>query len=184
MSFFNRRGDNASAASLAIATMLVFAVTSVGSAHAQQRSEAGLRIDRAAATELSPRGALKDYQRVAILDIRLKYEAWRVLGARLTSARRVASVAPKVFARQGGPWEVTLLGTRPLRKFYVFDPGAVEVHPQNADEHPRWIAADGIVDWRLVVPLYADGQPLSVRGIHIVDRRNGETVLREQIRKR
>ena len=127
---------------------------------------------------------MKAHERVAILNIRLQYEAGRVLGARLTSARRVASIAPKVFARQGGPWEVTLLGTRPLRKFYVYDPGAVEVHPQTADEHHRWIAADGIVDWRLVVPLYADGEALPVRGILIVDRRNGETILREQVRNR
>lgn len=131
------------------------------------------------AREQRPASRPTDAQhQVAVLSIALDVVKGEVRSARLTSSKRMASYAPKVFARQAGDWEVTIEGdTR--KSFFVNNPALreAEAHPSSNDRY-QWVGETGSIDWPLVVPLYSDGRALGARSITIRDTRTGATILR------
>ena len=136
---------------------------------------------KARAANPRPATAPGDGQRVAVLSIRLDIVKGEVRSASLNSARRIASVAPKVFARRGGTWEVLIEGETP-RSFFVDHPGRreAEAHPGSGNRYES-VDVTGTVDWSLIVPLYANGRSLGARSIRIRDTGSGATVLRAEI---
>jgi hypothetical protein len=120
-------------------------------------------------------------QQVAILSIELDVVNGEVRSARVTSSKRIASHAPKVFARRAGPWEVTIEGERP-KSFFVNNPALreAEAHPTSNDRY-QWVGETGRIDWPLVVPLYDEGRALGARSITIRDTRTGATILRNDL---
>ena len=136
---------------------------------------------KARAVNPRPATAPGDGQRVAVLSIRLDIVKGEVRSAIVQSARRLASVAPKVFARRGGTWEVVIEGDTP-RSFFVDHPGRREAEAHSGSGN-RYESVDltGTVEWPLVVPLYANGRSLGARSITIRDTGTGATVLRAEI---
>ena len=136
---------------------------------------------KARAANPRPATAPRDVQRVAVLSIRLDIVKGEVRSAIVQSARRLASVAPKVFARRGGTWEVVIEGDTP-RSFFVDHPGRreAEAHPGSGNRYES-VDLTGMVEWPLVVPLYANGRSLGARSITIRDTGTGATVLRAEI---
>jgi hypothetical protein len=120
-------------------------------------------------------------QEVQVLSIALDVARGEVRSARVVSSKRIASVAPKVFARKGGDWEVVLYGAT-RRSFFVNSPARreAEAHKSSNDRY-EWVDVTGTIEWPLVVPLYADGRPLGVRSITIRDTRSGATILQTDI---
>ncbi|MDR7099351.1 hypothetical protein J2X04_001698 [Lysobacter niabensis] len=131
-----------------------------------------------AAREQRPANRPTDAQhQVAVLSIKLDVVKGEVRSARVTSSKRIASYAPKVFARRAGDWEVSIEGeTR--KSFFVNNPALreAEAHPSSND-HYQWVGETGTIDWPLVVPLYYDGRTLGARSITIRDTRTGATIL-------
>ena len=123
-----------------------------------------------------------DAQRqVAVLSIALEVVKGEVRSARVTSSKRIASYAPKVFARTAGAWEVIIEGeTR--KSFFVSNPALreAEAHPTSNDRY-EWVGETGTIDWALVVPLYADGRALGARSITIRDAQTGATILQTDL---
>lgn len=118
-----------------------------------------------------------DGRQVAVLNIRLNVDHGRVRHAEIIEARRIPSIAPKSFHRQGGDWEVRINGSRD-DSFYVFSPAYLEAETASGASNPYTYAAqDGVVDWSLVVPLYRESRTIKAESIVIVDRRTGETIL-------
>jgi hypothetical protein len=118
---------------------------------------------------------------VAVLSIKLEVVKGEVRSARVTSSKRIASYAPKVFARRAGDWEVIVEGeTR--KSFFVNNPALreAEAHPSSNDRY-QWVGETGSIDWPLVVPLYADGRSLGARSITIRDTRTGATILQTEL---
>lgn len=125
-----------------------------------------------------PTGA---HHQVAILSITLDVVNGEVRSARVTSSKRIASYAPKVFARRGGAWEVIIEGeTR--KSFFVNNPALreAEAHPSSNDRY-QWVGETGTIEWPLVVPLYDDGRTLGARSITIRDTRTGATILQTDL---
>jgi len=121
-----------------------------------------------------PTGAQRQ---VAVLSIALDVVNGEVRSARVTSSKRIASYAPKVFARRAGAWEVIIEGeTR--KSFFVNNPALreAEAHPSSNDRY-QWVGETGSIEWPLVVPLYHDGRTLGARSITIRDTRTGATIL-------
>ena len=119
--------------------------------------------------------------RVAVLSITLDVVNGEVRSARVTSSKRIASYAPKVFARRAGPWEVIIEGeTR--KSFFVNNPALreAEAHPSSNDRY-QWVGETGSIDWPLVIPLYDDGRTLGARSITIRDTRTGATILQTDL---
>ena len=125
-----------------------------------------------------PTGAQRQ---VAVLSIALDVVNGEVRSARVTSSKRIASYAPKVFARRAGDWEVVIEGeTR--KSFFVNNPALreAEAHPSSNDRY-QWVGETGSIDWPLVVPLYDDGRALGARSITIRDTRTGATILQADL---
>jgi hypothetical protein len=104
-----------------------------------------------------------------------------VRSAKVASSRRINSFAPKVFARQGGAWEVIIEGdTR--RSFFVDNPALreAEAHPSSNNKY-QWVGETGVIDWPLIVPLYAEGRALGARAITIRDTSTGATILQTSL---
>ncbi len=120
-------------------------------------------------------------RQVAVLSIELHYEAGKITSARLLSSKRIASAAPKVFARKGGDWLVTIEGDRP-RSFFVSDPGWKEAEPvPKEDKGYEWVAQSGMVDWQLIIPLYVDGKAIEAHAITIREVRTNNVILRTNL---
>ncbi|QYF93552.1 hypothetical protein KY495_23325 [Massilia sp. PAMC28688] len=134
------------------------------------------RADQQRATAPPTKG-----QQVAVLNIRLEADNGKIMAARVDSSRTIASYAPKVFARRGGPWEVIIDG-KTRRSFFVDNPAMreAEAHPSSGDKY-QWVGVTGPIDWPLIVPLYADGQSLGARSITIRDTRSGAIILQAEI---
>lgn len=156
------------------------ALALTGAAAAQDTARVGPR-ERAPTIELQeppvPVTPPDDGRQVAVVDIRFEFEQGQVRSARVVETRRVASIAPKVFLRQGGDWEVRINGSEE-DAFYVFHPAYLEAETgENARNPYTYVAQEGVVDWTLVVPLYRDGRRLDVESIVIVERATGDVVL-------
>jgi hypothetical protein len=126
----------------------------------------------------APTGAQRQ---VAVLSIALDVVKGEVRSARVTSSKRIASYAPKVFARLAGDWEVIIEGeTR--KSFYVNNPALreAEAHPSSNDRY-QWVGETGSIDWSLVVPLYDGDRALGARSITIRDTRTGATILQTDL---
>lgn len=123
----------------------------------------------------------KPYQKVAALTIALSLNKGKVTDARLLQSRRINSVAPKVFARQAGDWQVTLIGERDY-SFYVISPSyrEAEAHPSSGNRY-QWVAQDGRVEWPLILPLYKDGKAIHVERVLIRDVKTGERIFEARI---
>jgi hypothetical protein len=120
-------------------------------------------------------------RQVAVVNIQLNIENGEVISARIVSSKRVNSIAPKVFARQSGDWVVTIEGDR-TKSFFVANPAYLEAETREGSKNPyTYVAEDGVLDWSLVVPLYADGEPLGAKSITIHDRRSEQIILRGAI---
>jgi hypothetical protein len=120
-------------------------------------------------------------EQVAVLSISLDVVDGVVRSARVTSAKRIASFAPKVFARRGGEWEVIIEGGK-RHSFFVNNPARreAEAHPSSNDQY-EWVGETGAINWPLVVPLYVDGRAIGARSITIRDTRTGATILQTDI---
>lgn len=120
-------------------------------------------------------------QQVAVLSIVFDVADGEIRSARVASSKRIASYAPKVFARRGGEWEVIILGdTR--RSFFVNNPvlREAEAHRTSNDRY-EWVRESGLIEWPLVVPLYVDGRAIGARAITIRDTQTGATILQTDI---
>lgn len=121
------------------------------------------------------------YQRVALLNIKLKYENGEIVGAELVHSKVVASVAPKVFARQMGEWQV-YIGKNEKNVFYVNDPGYLEAENEPGDKVPYHYVSQGAeVQWDLVVPLYRNGREIDASTILIKRVSDGKPILQSRI---
>lgn len=118
-----------------------------------------------------------DFRQVALLNIALRYVDGKVVASEVQSSKRINSIAPKVFARQGGDWLVTLHGGEE-HSFFVFNPGYLEAENREGASTPyTYVAQDGTVNWKLVVPLYRDGKRIEADSFSIKDRRTDEVIL-------
>lgn len=158
----------------------VVLLVAAGSALAQpsvaSRAGAPARIDANVQAQRLAAAAPASH-RVAVLKIRFDIVDGDVRSATVVSTRRFASIAPKVFARQSGPWEVIIEGDR-RRTFYVDSPARREAEADPATGDPyRWVDVTAKVDWSLVVPLQVGGRDLGARAIRIRDTRSGETIV-------
>jgi hypothetical protein len=134
------------------------AASVVGVSLAQDDGPTGID-DVAAAEKPVAVTAPDDGRQVLVVDYRLDYEEGRVVRSKIESAEQIASIAPKVRARAGGDWLVTVTADQAFEfSFFAFDPARREVTPgRELDEGYRWVVEDGPVDWTLVVPLYGPG---------------------------
>lgn len=122
-----------------------------------------------------------DSRQVAVLSITLDAVDGEVRSARVTASRRIASYAPKVFARRGGDWEVVIEGDA-RHSFFVNNPALreAEAHPSSDDKY-HWVGETGPIEWSLVVPLYVEGRNLGARSITIRDTRTRATILQADL---
>jgi len=133
------------------------------------------------AKEHSPLAKTKAYQRVAILNILLSYEKGKVVGAKLVRSQKVASVAPKVFARQIGDWQV-VIDNNQKTAFFVNNPGFLEAENDPDDKIPyHYVSRGNEVKWNLVVPLYKNGKAIDASTITIKRVQDGELILQTKI---
>lgn len=121
------------------------------------------------------------HRQVAVLSIELDVVDGAVRYARVTSSKRIASYAPKVFARAGGEWEVIIEGAT-QKSFYVENPALREAegNPASGGRYQR-VGETGLIEWPLVVPLYHGERGLGARAITIRNTRTGATILRTKI---
>ena len=125
--------------------------------------------------------ATKTNQRVAVLNILLTYEKGDVVGAKLMRSQKIASVAPKVFARQMGDWQVTI-GDNQKNTFFVNDPGFLEAENKPGDKVPyHYVSRGDEVKWDLVVPLYRNGEVIEASSITIKRVKDGKVILKTKI---
>ncbi len=118
-----------------------------------------------------------DGKQVALVDLQLEFDKGKLRQARVTKTRRIASVAPKVFLRQGGDWEVRINGSEQTR-FFVNSPAYLEAETEAGSPNPyTYVPQDGTVNWTLVVPLYRGDEKINARRIVILDRKSGEVIL-------
>ena len=112
--------------------------------------------------------------KVVVIKYLLDFQKGELMNARVRSQQFINSTAPKVFARQGGDWIVTLEGEQSVN-FFVYNPGALE-----AEEWPKQnrgleiVPADGQVEWSLVVPLNYQGSPIQLRRVVVRDARTNK----------
>ena len=149
-------------------------------AHAQNAIEVGPRDEP---PKIRPGGEPKpvvrptDGRQVAVLNIRLTLDQGKVRGAEVVESRRIDSIAPKVFRRQGGDWEVRINGSAE-DAFFVFSPAYLEAETGEGARNPyTYVPRNGVVDWPLVVPLYRGSRTIRAESILVVDRRTGERVM-------
>ncbi len=132
--------------------------------------------------EPRPMQAPRSNQQVMVLSIDLQYQDGKVTDARVRSVEQVNSVAPKVFARKGGDWKVTIHGSED-HSFFVFNPGYLEAETARGSRNPyTYVSADGDVRWSLVIPLYRDGEMLNATAISVTDNRTEQEILRTEMR--
>ena len=128
-----------------------------------------------------PVAIAKADQRVAVLNILLTYEKGEVVGAKLVRSQKVASVAPKVFARQMGDWQVTI-GDNQKNTFFVNDPGFLEAENKPDGKVPyHYVSLDGEVKWHLVVPLYRNGEVIDASTITVKRVKDNKVILKTKI---
>lgn len=124
-----------------------------------------------------PVEAPTDGRQVAVVQIQFEIGQGQINSARVVETKRIPSIAPKVFQRQGGDWEVRINGDE-RQAFYVFSPAYLEAETEPNSTNPfTWVAEDGLVDWTLVVPLYRNANRIDARSIVIIDRASGEIIL-------
>jgi len=107
-------------------------------------------------------------QQVLVLQVGLEGSAERTTG-QVKSQQIVDNFAPKSVARSAGEWEVRVDGDKPLRYLIPNPLLDVEVEDPENDKDPYDYVPTTTLDWTLVVPLYADGQPLGATRVQVVD---------------
>ena len=133
------------------------------------------------AKEHKPLATARVNQRVAVLNILLTYEKGEVVGAELMRSQKISSVAPKVFARQMGDWQV-IIGDNQKNAFFVNDPGFLEAENKPGDKVPyHYVSRGDEVEWHLVVPLYRNGEVIDASTITVKRVKDGKIVLRTKI---
>ena len=146
---------------------------------AQQETNAAPKF--APVKEHKPISKAKEYQRVAVLNILLTYEKGEVIGAKLVRSQKIASVAPKVFARQMGDWQVTI-GDNQKHTFFVNDPGFLEAENDRRNKVPyHYVRGDAEVVWNLVVPLYKNGQAINASTITVKRVKDNKVILQTKV---
>lgn len=133
------------------------------------------------AKEHKPLAKARSYQRVAVLNILLEYEDGEVVDATLVRSQKIASVAPKVFARQMGDWQV-MIGDNQKNAFFVNDPGYLEAENKPGDKVPyHYVSRGDEVEWNLVVPLYRNGEAIDASMITVKRVKDGKVILQTKI---
>ncbi|MDO6713193.1 hypothetical protein Q4567_20825 [Aliiglaciecola sp. 2_MG-2023] len=133
------------------------------------------------AKQHKPMAKPANYQRIAILNINLKYDKGEAVNAELVRSRIIKSVAPKVFTRQMGDWQV-IIDNNPKNTFFVNDPGYLEVENDDQSEVPYHYVSLGVdVAWDLVIPLYKDGQTIDASTITIKRVKDGKQIFETKI---
>ena len=103
-------------------------------------------------------------QQVLVLEVDLNADGDKVTGE-VRSQSVVANFAPKSVARSAGDGEVRITGEKPLT-YQIPNPFTdVEIERLEDDKRPLQGADLQTLDWTLVVPLYADGQPLGATSV-------------------
>lgn len=105
-------------------------------------------------------------RRVLVAEVEIFTEGDRPFGE-VVSTEEIDSYAPKVFVRAGGDWLVRL-DADPVREFFVLDPRFAETETEDGDGL-TWIQRPEPVLWTLVIPLYADGEPLEFNTATVID---------------
>ncbi len=124
-----------------------------------------------------PAGRPTDGRQVAVLNVQFEVENGKVREAALVEAKRISSIAPKVFARKSGDWEVRINGDKNTM-FYVFNPIYLEAETKEGSKNPyTYVAQEGTINWSLVVPLYKGSTTIDAKSIVIIDRQSGITIL-------
>ena len=114
-------------------------------------------------------------QQVLVVDIQLEdVEPGAPVGT-VEGTEEIASPAPKVFARQGGEWRVDL-ATDPPRSFFVNNPRWLEAEP-DPETGDRVSVLNPDPRWRLVIPLYLDGEPLDFDFATVVNAATEEVIV-------
>jgi len=122
-----------------------------------------------------------DGRQVSVLSIELLYEVGVLQSVRVASIKRTNAIAPKVFLRKSGDWVVTINGSQ-QRSFFVNAPGWREAEPDpSSNDQYSWVPQSGMIEWPLVVPLYADGESFDARSITIRDARTDAVILETEI---
>lgn len=128
-----------------------------------------------------PVATARENQRVAVLNILLKYENGEVVDAKLVRSQKITSVAPKVFARQMGDWQV-MIGDNKKNTFFVNDPGFLEAENKPGDKAPyHYVSRGDEVEWNLVVPLYKNGEAIDASKITVKRVKDGKVILQTKI---
>lgn len=107
-------------------------------------------------------------QQVLVLEVALEGEGEQVTG-RVVSQQIVSNFAPKSVARSAGEWEVQVDGEKDLSYLVPNPLQDVEIEDPENEDDPYDYVATTTLDWTLVVPLYADGQPLGATRVQVVD---------------
>lgn len=122
-------------------------------------------------------------QEVVVLELMLYPDRGRTSDAQVISARRIDSAAPKVFARKGGSWQVTLHGKDKVG-YVINDPVSdIEIeNPEDAKTPFSEVAIQAPHKTTLIIPLYhPESGPIAAQEIEIVDTRINKTVLWAQV---
>jgi hypothetical protein len=119
-------------------------------------------------------------QQVLVLEVDLSADGDKVSG-RVRSQNVVDNFAPKSVARSGGDWEVRVSGEKALTYAIPNPLTDVEIERLDDDKRPLQGAELQTLDWTLVVPLYADGQPLGATSVEVVDLLTGAVILKVDV---
>ncbi len=125
----------------------------------------------------------KERPQSAVIELQLYADRGRTVDAKVESLRTIESLAPKVYARRGGDWKVSIIGDREA-SFVVNDPATdVEIeNPRGAKSPFSEVTMKGYFSTTLVFPLYGrKGESLGASEIEIVDTLTGRTLLRTTI---
>ena len=68
-------------------------------------------------------------------------------------------------------------GDDETRSFLVFEPGLLEAETGDKDKPYVYVPEDGVVEWPLIIPLYADGERIQARSIRIEERETNTVIL-------
>ena len=117
-------------------------------------------------------------RRVALLRLSVTPSTKDLPRVEVESVDVIDSHAPKVFARKGGDWRVTLHGpgrANGKASYTINNPIAdIEVESEEGADTPfHSVRPNDTFDWTLVVPLYKDDRALSPRRIEITDIATG-----------
>lgn len=121
-------------------------------------------------------------QQVLVLEVALTADGERV-NAEVRSQTLVDSFGPKSVARSAGEWEMRVDGEKDL-SYLIPNPFTdVEIEDPEEPDSPGSMVELTSLDWTLIVPLYANGEPLRATSVQVVDVATKAVILETQIQR-